>query len=302
MVYEISVWLCFIFCIAMTAAGILVLFRPKQERHQKSNKYLLYFLIQIYTFGYYALWSDLFFRIMFTETPEETNLDAIRGFFSVVGIPFLLVGLLMYVLWILSLIKKRRRSIIFAACFSLLTSVVLGFIIFKRFNLLLNGPQIYALLTLCTTFFAVGMLLFSPPRFLAKKTCFIFALFVSLPGIIHIPFLFQMVKNPFAELLFIFLFFAGFTVISIFFYSQTRSLPEKISKSDPFQQFINDYNITNRESQIIKLICLGKSNKEIADECFVTLQTIKDHTHRIYTKVDVKNRTQLSHIVRGESK
>jgi DNA-binding NarL/FixJ family response regulator len=40
-------------------------------------------------------------------------------------------------------------------------------------------------------------------------------------------------------------------------------------------------------------IWLGKTNKQIAEELFISLQTVKDHTHRIYSKLGVKSRTQL---------
>ena len=40
-------------------------------------------------------------------------------------------------------------------------------------------------------------------------------------------------------------------------------------------------------------ICLGKTNKQIADELFISLQTVKDHTHRIYSKIGINSRMQL---------
>ena len=57
--------------------------------------------------------------------------------------------------------------------------------------------------------------------------------------------------------------------------------------------FCSKYSISPREKEVIELICEGCTNKEIAKSLFITLQTVKDHTHRIYTKVGVKNRVQL---------
>ena len=51
--------------------------------------------------------------------------------------------------------------------------------------------------------------------------------------------------------------------------------------------------VTKRERQVVREICLGKTNKQIADELFISLQTVKDHTHRIYSKLGVKSRMQL---------
>ena len=53
------------------------------------------------------------------------------------------------------------------------------------------------------------------------------------------------------------------------------------------------HGITKRERQVVEKICLGKTNKQIADELFISLQTVKDHTHRIYSKLGVKSRMQL---------
>jgi len=57
---------------------------------------------------------------------------------------------------------------------------------------------------------------------------------------------------------------------------------------------ISKYNISKREIEVIELICEGYSNKEIADELFISIETVKDHNSRIYLKTQVKNRTQLA--------
>lgn len=50
---------------------------------------------------------------------------------------------------------------------------------------------------------------------------------------------------------------------------------------------------TRRERQIVEKICHGKTNKQIAEELFISVQTVEDHTHRIYGKVGVGSRMQL---------
>jgi DNA-binding CsgD family transcriptional regulator len=59
----------------------------------------------------------------------------------------------------------------------------------------------------------------------------------------------------------------------------------------------NKYNITKREMEVINLICLGKTNREIADELFISVDTVKDHNYKIFQKTGVKNRTQLVKLV-----
>jgi LuxR family maltose regulon positive regulatory protein len=50
--------------------------------------------------------------------------------------------------------------------------------------------------------------------------------------------------------------------------------------------------LTRREIDILQLICAGYSNREIAEQLSVTLNTVKKHTSHIYGKLDVKSRTQ----------
>lgn len=52
--------------------------------------------------------------------------------------------------------------------------------------------------------------------------------------------------------------------------------------------------LTPRQAQIAVQVISGKSNKEIADNLFIELQTVKFHVTNIYKKLDVKNRVGLS--------
>ena len=70
----------------------------------------------------------------------------------------------------------------------------------------------------------------------------------------------------------------------------------------PLGKICKKYKISKREQEIILLICEGKTNKEIEDELFISLQTVKDHIYRIYQKTGVKNRVQLTNLFRHSSK
>jgi DNA-binding NarL/FixJ family response regulator len=59
------------------------------------------------------------------------------------------------------------------------------------------------------------------------------------------------------------------------------------------EQVFERYGITKRERQIVQHACLGKTNQQIADELFISLQTVKDHTHRIYSKMGIDSRMKL---------
>lgn len=49
-------------------------------------------------------------------------------------------------------------------------------------------------------------------------------------------------------------------------------------------------NITNREQEIIQLMAIGKSNREISETLFISIGTTKWHINNIYSKLEVKKR------------
>jgi DNA-binding NarL/FixJ family response regulator len=58
-------------------------------------------------------------------------------------------------------------------------------------------------------------------------------------------------------------------------------------------------NVSTREQQILDQIALGRKNKEIAAQLFISEQTVKAHLSRIFKKFNVSSRTQLlSHLNR----
>lgn len=56
---------------------------------------------------------------------------------------------------------------------------------------------------------------------------------------------------------------------------------------------IIDSRLSNREVQIVELICKGLSNKEIAEKLYITEKTVKTHVSNILMKLDMKDRRQV---------
>jgi LuxR family maltose regulon positive regulatory protein len=52
--------------------------------------------------------------------------------------------------------------------------------------------------------------------------------------------------------------------------------------------------LTERELEVLRLICAGYSNPEIADELVVTVNTVKKHAGNVYGKLGVRSRTQAA--------
>lgn len=56
----------------------------------------------------------------------------------------------------------------------------------------------------------------------------------------------------------------------------------------------NDYNLTSRETQVLKLIREGYNNSEIAKKLYVSVNTAKVHVSSIIQKLGVDDRTQAA--------
>ncbi len=56
-------------------------------------------------------------------------------------------------------------------------------------------------------------------------------------------------------------------------------------------------NVSKREQQIVNLIQKGYKNKEIAQDLFLSEQTIKAHVSRIFKKFNVSSRSQLMALI-----
>jgi len=60
----------------------------------------------------------------------------------------------------------------------------------------------------------------------------------------------------------------------------------------PDEALISSLGLSRREIEVLQLMAAGATNQEIADQLFISLNTIKTHTSRMFEKLDVKRRTQ----------
>ena len=57
-----------------------------------------------------------------------------------------------------------------------------------------------------------------------------------------------------------------------------------------------ELGITARELEILELIAQGLSNREIAERLFVSENTVKSHSSRLFDKLNAKRRTQAAQL------
>ena len=61
---------------------------------------------------------------------------------------------------------------------------------------------------------------------------------------------------------------------------------------------LRQLGITPRELEILGLIAAGMSNREIAEKLFVSENTVKTHSSRLFDKLNAKRRTQAVQIAK----
>ena len=65
-------------------------------------------------------------------------------------------------------------------------------------------------------------------------------------------------------------------------------------KQEETKKTTEDYNITERERNVLKLVADGHSNTEIAEQLIISQNTVKNHIASLLTKLAVKDRTQIA--------
>jgi NarL family two-component system response regulator LiaR len=72
-------------------------------------------------------------------------------------------------------------------------------------------------------------------------------------------------------------------------------VPVPVPAGQPFavnSKKLEELEITPRELEILELISKGMSNREIAEKLFVSENTVKTHSSRVFDKLGAKRRTQ----------
>ena len=74
--------------------------------------------------------------------------------------------------------------------------------------------------------------------------------------------------------------------------SETKSKTVEQPNAEIDTKQIDALELNKREYEILLLIAKGHTNQEIADLLFLAVPTIKTHITNLYSKLEVKNRTQ----------
>ncbi|MGQ8335377.1 LuxR C-terminal-related transcriptional regulator [Sunxiuqinia sp. A32] len=287
--------------VGLSTLGIMSAYRLKKQSNPYASS-LFYMDTFLTAFGFYGIWGYLIFRFLFENIEiAEYLFPNLLGIFPILGMPLLIVAWYLLLQFCLELIgmKISPRAAIIYFFFLLISFFILG-IHFKN-QITAQAAIDLILMFRLIIIFNLSFLLLGGIFLLLKRrkattdqsllviwnSLFIPCLLLSIS-------LFMISSHWFVVVLFILFYFSSIAILPTFLLF--KSTENFIVVSD-FESFCLKYEISKREVEIIQEIRKGKTNKEIAESLFITLQTVKDHTHRIYTKTNVSNRVQLTNLV-----
>lgn len=303
---DIITYFIFIFSVAFAAAGILTANRLRSSIGSGPFSAMLYYQAFIFTFGFYGIWGQVIIKTFLSGLVSDELLKKFLDISVLPGLPFLIFAWLMLIKFsreITGRDKSRYFITIFLAA-NFIALLALGLIITSNQG---TGHQVYLryyfiIFTLLYYGAAAAHLFFRKKKntLLHKYEGRIAAFSLILISSSQCLILGYYNDRPLPGLLFVFTFFAGSSFLPLYFkYGTTLSSLKLDSETDlSYDDFCKKFEISPREGEIIREICNGLSNKEISEKLFISLQTVKDHTHRIYIKTNVKSRVQLITLLR----
>ena len=60
------------------------------------------------------------------------------------------------------------------------------------------------------------------------------------------------------------------------------------------QPFSTELVLTMREAQILHMLEMGLSNRDIADQLYIAIHTVKNHVHNLLAKLGVSTRAEAA--------
>lgn len=306
--------LTFIITTGLSVIGIMVSYQLYQANQKPVFQILLYQQIFLISFFAYGIWGNMVLREIISDLNLSIDLNKrLSVFIPVLGIPFLVFSWFMLIrfAFMLNGIKITKRfSLLYFPLFFIAVFVFV-FLIQKEIILLPANSDLFIIYTLVFLNFAIHLLFLAPFVFTKKETQMVketgfskkFALLYFLGIILYSAVLCNYKIFDFISVcISILVLFAGGIFLPVIIKLKAKVVQEEdLEGYQNFAEFCKLYEISKREAEIILEICTGKTNKAIAEKLFITLQTVKDHNYRIFSKTGVKTRGQLASLVREKT-
>ncbi|CDM95922.1 putative two-component system transcriptional regulator, LuxR family [Limnospira indica PCC 8005] len=86
--------------------------------------------------------------------------------------------------------------------------------------------------------------------------------------------------------------YKGYTQLGPGLFEKVMAARSKASRDEPLPDNLQD--LTPRELEVLRLIGKGYSNREIAQELFISERTVKNHVSSILSSLNLRDRTQVA--------
>lgn len=298
-----------LFAVVIGVYAIFLLQNMRNKFRVEPLNSLFYFQILSFIFGIYGILGSLIIRQILPKFDLSISaIESISHFIPLIGLPFLIAAWFMQIKFAAEVCSKKVSKLITFSFFvvAMFSILLFGFYIFKlseinsiviqevRANIFLGFGFMFLFFE---GFIVIFLILNSIIERINEKRIFLSKLYfvIGTVSVLKAVVLYFSQNYMLLGLYFILIYFSA-TMPVIFLLNKYKDIfstpqPDKLTLNEGL---FKKYNITPREKEIILEICLGKTNKEISEALFITLQTVKDHTHNIYQKTEVKNRVQLS--------
>lgn len=304
----------FVFCLAIAGACILISHQFISTYNTDFHKNYFYYLVSFYAFALYAIWGHILIRILLTGLNTRPEVvEAVANFSSILGLPFLFVSWVMLINMAYSIYSKKAGRIWIGYHSGMIVILILGVWVgydtLSKLGMIEGMSFRYIQIAYISIFGLTHSIVFIT---LIKKfgrnsktrgrfKIMVFSMLIVGASIVQMVIVSFAFSGVWQLAIVILLFFASNFFPLYYLRNNTDFIFQPVKAENSSEETISriskKYKITRREREIVTQICLGKTNQEIADTLFISLQTVKDHTHRIYSKIGVKSRMQLVQMV-----
>jgi DNA-binding CsgD family transcriptional regulator len=304
----------FVLCLGLTAATVLVSRQLLSTYASPFLRHHFYYLAAVHAFAFYGLWGQILTRgVLAAVDTDAAVVNLVAVVVPVLGVPFLLVSWAMLVNMAGSMFGKAIKPAWHSVHIGVFALLLLGaWAAVGRLQAGAASPLDILGLIEAAAMIGIEFLYFSAflvlvwrfrvvtegekRRVLLVFSALLYGAFVArslLAALVLID-----VRLGVVGLLA----FHGSNLPALLYLRANADrvfVPVKAEHATKqgIEHVLDHYGVTKRERQIVQKICLGKTNKQIAEELFISLQTVKDHTHRIYSKIGVNSRMQLVQMI-----
>lgn len=288
------------FTLAIGIAFLIIFFYIQQKVDDTRIKSFIFF------YSSFTIISIIELIAIYVRTncyPEELKFyEVIRYLGNPVGLLFLLFTLPFFIHNLIEAKKTKIKNMLFG--FTAISLLILNYSIslFSEFE----TTNYLRIISKDFVFMAMVLYCFLQIVFHYKKLAdtkerkfflrFIVLFGLFIPGIITDTFLTSFPTIKFFPLIYI---ATGYLFLK-YFYSAieiNNNLSPIQLMEIPYKELENQFSLTSREMEIINFLAGGFTNNKIAEELFISVNTVKSHIRNSYQKLGVTNRIELINLL-----